>query len=131
MKIKECDITEPISSNKTNSIIDVAKKLKEHKIRHIVIVDEKESPEGIVASVDIVNNIIAEGKDYNGLKAEDIMIKPIFSVREDDDIEKAYTGMAKRNIFSCPVVSEAGKFIGMVTFAEAVKHLSKKAAQAR
>jgi len=125
MKIEKIKLTEHVSCNKDDSIIEVAKRLKEHRIRHIIIVDECKCPIGIVASVDIVNKIIAEGKEYKNLKAKDIMINPLFYVKEEDEIMKAYIGMAKRNIFSCPVVSGTNEFKGMLTFTETIKHLSR------
>lgn len=131
MKVNECRITEHASCHKDDSIIDVAKKLREHKIRHVVVVDDKKHPIGIVASVDIVNHVIADGKDYKHMKARDVMISPIFTVNEQDSLQEAYAGMGKRNIFSCPVISETNEYKGMLTFVEAVKHLGKMTMQTR
>ncbi len=123
MKINECKLESPFFCNKEESIIEVAKKLKENKVRHIVVVD-KMQPIGVVAAVDIVNKIIAEGKDYKKFKAADIMVHPIFYVNKDDEVSTAYFGMVKKNTYSCPVV-ENGKFVGMLTFTEALKGLAK------
>jgi len=123
MKVNECKLEEPVYCSKEDSIIDIAKKLREHKIRHIVVVDTMK-PIGVVAAVDIVNNIIAEGKEYRHLKAKDIMIHPIFYVNRGDDVSAAYLGMVKKNTFSCPVVEEES-FVGMLTFSEALKCIAK------
>lgn len=122
MKINECKLENPVFCKKEDSLIDVAKKLREHKVRHIVVVD-KMQPVGIVAAVDIVNQVIAEGKEYKHLKAADVMVHPIFYVAKDDDVATAYFGMVKRNTYSCPVV-ENGKFVGMLTLTEALKKLA-------
>lgn len=123
MKVSECNLEEPFYCNKEDSIIDVAKKLREHRIRHIVVVDGMK-PIGIVAAVDIVNHIVAEGKEYKHLKAKDIMVHPIFYVDKEDDVSTAYFGMVKKNTFSCPVV-EKESFVGMLTFSEALKCIAK------
>ena len=124
MKVQECKLENPVFCKKEDSLIDVAKKLREHKIRHIVVVDGTQHPAGIVAAVDIVNHVIAEGKDYKHMKAGDVMSHPIFSVAKEEEVSTAYFGMVKRNTYSCPVV-ENGKFAGMLTLAEALKCLAK------
>lgn len=124
MKVNECKLENPIFCKREDSIIDVAKKLREHKIRHIVVVD-KMKPIGVVAAVDIVNQIIAEGKDYKHLKAADVMVHPIFYVDKNEDVSAAYFGMVKRNTYSCPVV-EDDKFVGMLTFSEALKKMANE-----
>ncbi|MBI4452361.1 CBS domain-containing protein [Candidatus Woesearchaeota archaeon] len=123
MKINECKLEKPVYCKKEDSLVEVAKKLREHKIRHIVVVD-KMQPVGIVAAVDIVNQVIAEGKDYKKMKAADVMVYPIFFVNKNDEVSAAYFGMVKRNTYSCPVV-ENNNFVGMLTFTEALKHLAK------
>ncbi|MBI3051532.1 CBS domain-containing protein [Candidatus Woesearchaeota archaeon] len=123
MKVADCRLEEPLSCERAESIIEVARKLRQNKVRHIVVVDN-EKPVGIVAAVDIVNNVIAEGSDYKQMKAADVMISPIFVVDRQDEVATAYFGMVKRNTYSCPVVDN-GKFVGMITMSEALKAIAK------
>ena len=123
MKVNECKLENPVFCKKEDGLVDVAKKLRDHKIRHIVVVDNMQ-PIGIVAAVDIVNQVIAEGKDYKHLKAADVMVHPIFFIDKNEEVSAAYFGMVKRSTYSCPVVEE-GKFVGMLTFTEALSKLAK------
>ena len=118
MKVKECKLTEPVSEDQDKDIVQTAKKLKSHSVRNIVICEDKK-PIGIVSAVDIVNEIVATGKDPKSIKAKDIMTKPVFTCDIEDDVRKIYFEMVKRNIFVCPV-TENGKLVGALPMHEAV-----------
>lgn len=129
MNVEQCELIQAITCHEGNSIQDVARKLREHQIRHLIVVDDKNVPVGVVGSTDITNKIIAEGKEYTGVKVTEIMTAPIFSVKQSDEVTAAYVGMAKKNTFSCPVVGKDRKLIGMLTFTEVMKHLAKAGGQ--
>jgi len=126
MYVKNCELKKPVSCHENDSITKVSKILRDHHLRNIVIVNDAKNPIGIVSSVDIVNKIIAEGKNYNEIKAKEVM-NPALYVNENDEVSKAYIQMLKCNTYSFPVVSSEDKFIGVLSFTQAVKHLSKKA----
>jgi len=126
MIVKNCILKKPISCHENDSIIEVSKVLRSNHLRNIVIVNDSNHPIGVVSSVDIVNNIIAEGLDYKDMIAKKVMVSPIFSVHETELVSNAYLKMVKHNTYSCPVVSKDDKFAGVLSFTEAVKHLSKK-----
>jgi signal-transduction protein with cAMP-binding, CBS, and nucleotidyltransferase domain len=129
MIVKNCMLKEPISCHERDSIISVSKVLRDNHLRNIVIVNDSNHPIGIVSSVDIVNDIIAEGLDYKDTKASKVMVSPIVYVDETELISKAYVNMVKHNTYSCPVVNEARGYVGVLSFTEAIKHLSKKVIQ--
>lgn len=123
MNVSECDIVVAVSCEKGTSLIEVAKIMKEEKHRHVIITND-EKPVGIISPVDIVNKVVAEGKDYKDLKAEDIMTAPIETVDVSAELSEAYFKMASRNTFSCPV-TEDGKLKGILLLNEAMRNLMK------
>lgn len=100
--------------------------LRDNKIRNIVIVNDKNEPTGVISSIDIVNNIIAEGRNYRMLNAKEVMNSPALYVFDGDQVEDAYFFMLRKNTYSCPVVDNNKKFKGVLSFTEAIKHLTKK-----
>lgn len=69
---------------------------------------------GIVTERDILNNVVAEGKDPGEVKVEEIMTKEVLMVSPEMDIEEAVDLMMDKKIKKLPVVS-GNKLIGIVT----------------
>jgi len=124
MIIKNCTLIDPVCEEKSQNIVDTANKLKESKARNLVVCEEGK-PIGIVSSVDIVNKVVAEGKNPAEMKVTDIMSTPVFSCDIDDDVREVYFEMVKRNIFVCPV-TENGKVVGALPMHEAVRRIKEK-----
>ncbi|MAF36886.1 hypothetical protein CL622_07250 [archaeon] len=125
MKINVCTLTEPVTCQENQAIIEVAKILKEKRIRHVVVLNKK-YPVGMLASVDIVNRVVAENKDPKKILAKDVMTTPLEVIDEQEELQKAYIAMMKKNTFSCPIVNKKNEFIGMLPFVEVIKHLELK-----
>ena len=53
-----------ISCNLNNSVTELMEMITSHKIRHILIIEEKKLL-GVVSIVDVVNHIIEKYKDEN------------------------------------------------------------------
>lgn len=123
--VRDAKLSKPVFVGLDASVVDAAKKIRDERVKHVVVLDAQNHPVGIVAAVDIVNRLIAEGKDYKNVKVSDIMTSPIFFVRESDTLEQAYFGMVQKGTFSVPVVSDDGhKFIGMINFNIALAHMA-------
>ncbi|MEN9626385.1 MAG: Inosine-5-monophosphate dehydrogenase [archaeon] len=124
MKIRQCILIEPFTCRETDSIVTVAKKLREISLRHIFVVDETGYPQGIISMTDINNRVVAEGKDATNLKAKDIMTAPIDVADIDDDIEQWHATMTEKNHVMEAVV-EKGKMKGIVTIHQIIKNREK------
>jgi len=124
MKIKNCVLIEAFFCNENDSVIDVAKKLREISLRHIFVVDENKSPIGIISVIDINNRVVAEGKNLNDLFAKDIMSKPIEIYDIDDEIEEVYKEMISKNHVMSPVVKN-NEMIGIITIHQLLKNLKE------
>ena len=125
MEIKKCNLIKGLTSKADETILEIAKRLKENKARSTVILDDKSSPAGIVSLVDINNKVVAENKDVSKTLAKDIMTAPIKTADAKDDVETAYCEMTKTNTFSIPI-TENGKFAGVLTLNEALKYIIKE-----
>ncbi|MBD3212737.1 MAG: CBS domain-containing protein [Candidatus Lokiarchaeota archaeon] len=101
-----------ISSDAT--IHEAAKKMKEIGIPDLVVIDKNsEKVIGVVGDFDIVQNVVAEGKDPNSLKVVDAMYV-ITPVTLETSVEEAFERMRELQVNVVPVV-EDGKILGVCT----------------
>jgi CBS domain-containing protein len=121
--LKNCTLIEAPQCKETDTVVEVAKQLREHLIRYIYVVDENQNPQGVISLTDINNRLVAEGKDPSTTTAKDIMTSPITTFEETIDIKEAYENCVKNNIATCPVTKE-GKLVGMVTIHELLRKIT-------
>ncbi len=124
MKIKNCILIEAFKCNEDDSIIEVAKKFRTISLRHIFVVDDNDYPIGVISVTDIINRVVAEGKDIKNTKAKEIMSKPIDVVDVEDDLEEFYETLKIKNHVMAPVVKDE-KMIGIITIHQIIKNLEK------
>ena len=123
MKVGDCELIEAISCDVSDGVIDVARKLRDAKKRHLIVTDSGK-PVGIISSVDIVNRFVAEEGDYSSVKAFDIMTSPIVVKDVDDLLSGVYVDMVKNGVLSCPVV-ERGELKGNLDLHQVMRRLAK------
>jgi signal-transduction protein with cAMP-binding, CBS, and nucleotidyltransferase domain len=103
-----------------DSILEVSRILRDTQYRHLVVLDKKDAPVGIISTVDINNRVVAEGLSPKTAKAKAIMTKGIKTVTEEDSYAKAYALMVEQSTYSIPVTAK-GKLIGILEFMAAFK----------
>jgi len=96
----------------TATIQDAAKKMKELGVPDLVVV-EGEEVLGVIADIDIVQNIVAEGKDSKTEKVISTMYK-IEPVSLESPVTEAFSRMRDLQVNVVPVV-EDGKLKGVST----------------
>jgi CBS domain-containing protein len=111
--VKKMMIKKPVTAEKTETVLKVAKKMAENRVGSVVIEDNG-NPIGIITETDLTKKIVALGKDPAKTKAEDIMSSPIVFVNPEDDYSVAVEKMRKHKVKRLPVI-ENGKVIGIVT----------------
>ncbi len=103
------------------SVIDAARVMKENNIGSLVVVND--TLEGIVTERDILNKVVADGKDPGSLKVSDIMTKEVISIAPDKDMEEACELMSQHRIKRLPVVF-SDEVVGIITSTDVVSILS-------
>ncbi len=123
-QVRDCKIIEPFKCNEDDSVVDVAKRLREITLRHIFVVDSSEAPTGVISVIDINNRVVAESKNPQELKAKDIMSTPIDVADIKDSVEELSKKMIEKKHVMAPVVKD-GKMMGIVTINQILKTLNK------
>ena len=98
----------------TATIQDAAKRMKELGVPDLVVIEEEtEKVLGVIADFDIVQNIVAEGKNSKEAKVITTMYK-IEPVSLESPVTEAFTRMRDLQVNVVPVVKD-GKLIGVST----------------
>jgi len=71
-----------------------------------VIILQKGKPIGIVTERDLVNKVIAKGRDPSTTQATDVMSSPLVTIDPDDDLLKATQVMREQNVRKLVVVRD-------------------------
>jgi CBS domain-containing protein len=101
--------------NPEATVIEAAKKMKELGVPDLVVLDEKSNKIlGVIGDFDIVQNIVAEGKDPAKTSAKQAMFV-IEPVTLETSVVEAFAIMQKLNANVVPVVDDNGKLIGVAS----------------
>lgn len=73
---------------------------------------------GMVTDRDIVIRVVAEGKNPTDTPVEIAMTKEVYSVKEDDSVDKVFRVMSDKQVRRVPVVDDRGMIVGIVAQAD-------------
>jgi CBS domain-containing protein len=104
---------DPITAPENLVIQDAARKMAEHKISSLVIVNATDVPVGIVTDRDLREKVVAKGLELNH-PVRMIMSSPLIKVDAEEYCFEALLKMMRYNIHHILVV-ESGRFKGILT----------------
>ncbi|HIE34416.1 MAG TPA: CBS domain-containing protein [Candidatus Altiarchaeales archaeon] len=109
---------------KDAAVAEAMKTMVDRRVTSLVVEKDFDSDVyGIITRKDIVNKVIAYGKDLKKTKVSDIMTEPLMTISPDMSIENIARLMAKTDIRRFPVM-EGNKIIGMVSNSDILKAIA-------
>jgi uncharacterized protein (DUF39 family) len=91
-------------------INDVARRLIDEQVNHVVVIDKERKLKGIVTAWDITKSLA------NGTRElKDIIVRKVFTASLHDPIELASRRMVEHNISALPVIDKENKVLGILT----------------
>jgi acetoin utilization protein AcuB len=122
MQIRVVDFMSAIKWTVTKDSLatDVYKMMKDHKIRHVPVV-ENEKPVGIISDRDIL--YYKRFEEWPTYCAKDIMTESPYTVSGETALADVVNIMAERKFNSVMVLGHRGDFIGILTSTDALKAL--------
>ena len=93
--------------------VDAARIMVEHRIGSVVVI-EGEKAVGIVTERDLLERVLAMGKDASTVGVREIMSSPLITISKDAAILEAIRKMTHNNIRRL-VIMEGDRLIGLVT----------------
>ncbi|BAA29339.1 CBS domain-containing protein [Pyrococcus horikoshii] len=108
----------------TDSVHKVAKVLSKNKVGSAVVMDKGEVL-GVVTERDILDKVVAKGKDPKEVKVEEIMTKNPVKIEYDYDVQDAIELMTEKGVRRI-LVTKFGKPIGFVTATDLLAALASQ-----
>ena len=108
-----------IASLDSSSMIKDAAKLMEEKNIGCIIVNQQNSPVGILTERDFVRRIAAKEKSLTS-SLDEVMSSPLISIGPDETVWEAAESMKVNNIHKLPVIEDS-KVIGIITTTDLVE----------
>jgi CBS domain-containing protein len=106
---------ECVSDN--DSLRDVARIMKDQDTGVVPVVDGKKII-GLITDRDIVVRGLAEGKNLENVRVNELMTKSVRSVREDATVSEALEMMSRAEIRRVAVVNNNDELVGIVSIGD-------------
>jgi CBS domain-containing protein len=109
-----------VYSSPEDTVSHVAQLMKKEDIGPVLIVDNQDSKRlvGIVTDRDLALKVVAEGRDPQTTKVEEVMTRKLITCRPDDDVESAMKAMAQYQLRRIPVVENGNRLVGIISQAD-------------
>jgi CBS domain-containing protein len=114
------------------NIQNCAKLMLDNDCGEIPIVESEKSHKliGVITDRDITCRVVAKGTDPRESYVKDYMTKNIYTVKENDNIDRCFQLMSEKQIRRLPVVDDNMNCIGIVSQAHIARYASEQKAGA-
>ena len=109
------------------SVAVAARRMAEHAVGTLVVLDEQRRPVGMLTDRDIVLRVIASGKDPAATSIGDVMSHPIVRADEDTPIEDGIARMASAATRRLVVTDADGRLAGLLALDDVLDLLIEEA----
>jgi CBS domain-containing protein len=113
MLVKEVMTSSPICCQPSDTLDRVAKLMVEHDCGAVPVCAGTKLV-GIVTDRDIACRAIAAGKTPADVPVEEVMTQPVYTVRQNEDVEAAIDQMKTKQVRRLPVLDDKGQLAGIV-----------------
>jgi CBS domain-containing protein len=127
-KCSEVMTREPICCEAGDAVTRVAEIMKQQDIGSGPVVDSQGSRRlvGIVTDRDLVTKIVAGRREVGSATVKDAMTSNPAACAEDDDVNKAVSLMAERQVRRMPVVDGKGRLTGIIAQADIATRVQRE-----
>jgi CBS domain-containing protein len=119
-RCKDVMTKNPIGCLPDDSVVKAAQLMKDRDIGSVPVVENEESGKlvGIVTDRDLALEIVAEGRDPQTTKVEDVMSYNVVTCRAEDNLQEVMDVMTEYQLRRMPVVDHDDRIIGIITQAD-------------
>lgn len=105
---------------------DLARRMRDHNVGSLVVLNHSREPVGIVTDRDLVLRVLAEGLDPRRVPAQQLMTVVPQCADEYTPIESALHMMRATRCRRLPVVDTLGRLVGIVTLDDVIELLTEE-----
>jgi CBS domain-containing protein len=118
---------EPVCCEPGDPVTRAADLMRHHDVGSLPVVDSANSKKliGIVTDRDLVIKVVAGSQPVDRATVRDAMTPNPASCGEGEDLERAVTLMAGRQVRRMPVVDSEGRLIGIIAQADVATRLNR------
>jgi len=109
----------------TPSAMDAARLMIAEKVGSVILLGLDEEPAGIITERDILKQVTSLEKRPKAVAAQDIMSRPLVTVKTFDSIETAAALMVKNRIKRLVVLEQDGSLAGILSITDIARNLAK------
>jgi CBS domain-containing protein len=114
--VRDVMTADPVSLEKTASVSDAARKMKDRDIGDVIVVEDGRIC-GVVTDRDLVVRSLAEGRDPEATTVGEVCSREVATVSPGDDLRAAGDLMRDKAVRRMPVVEE-GRPVGIVSMGD-------------
>lgn len=111
-----------IIASSDTTVMEAAKMMAEADVSCVVVRDERE-PKGIVTEHDMLQRVIAYGKEPRSVLLGDVMSSPVKTCRLSDGIDQCARMLIDEH-FHHLVVVEGDRLVDLITLSDVLRELS-------
>ena len=119
--VRDAMTKSPRTIGRASTIVEAARIMRDEDVGIVPIVDGDKLV-GTLTDRDIAIRVVAEGKDPNTTKAEQVASRELVTIDPQQDLDEARRLMARHQVRRLPVVEEDGKLVGIVAQADIAEH---------
>ncbi|WP_164103739.1 CBS domain-containing protein [Candidatus Laterigemmans baculatus] len=108
------------------TILQVASRMRDRGVGTLVILDALKRPRGIITDRDLVERVLAEGRDPASTTVEEVMTRDPHTVSEGNSIESALTLMRSGRFRRLPVVDGEEQLVGLLSVDDVLMLLAEE-----
>ena len=106
-------------------VVEVSRMMADHNVGTVLVLSN-DKPRGILTDRDIVVRCIAQNIDVEDCTVEQIMTESVETVHDTDGLFDCIMKMKRAKVRRIPVVDDAEKAIGLISFGDLLGVLSKE-----
>ena len=119
--IREIMTSNPRTVESSAQITEVARIMRDEDTGVVPIVDGDRLV-GTITDRDIAIRVVAEGRDPQTTKVEEVASKDLVTIDPQQDLDEALRLMAQHQVRRLPVVEEDGKLVGVLAQADVARY---------
>jgi CBS domain-containing protein len=116
-------ITVSAYANKT--AYDIASIMTKNKIGSVIVIDNDNTPIGIITERDLVKRVYLEKFNPSKVLVEDLMSSPLITIMTFDSVDTATRIMLSNKIKRLPVLESDKRLMGIISVTDITRKLSK------
>ena len=97
--------------------------MRDAAVGSLVVLDAESHPIGILTDRDLLERVIAEGRDVSATSVADVMTSPLHTASPEDPLERVVQLMGAKGVRRVPIVRD-GSLVGLVSLDDALATLS-------